>query len=62
MSQLIECFYGSTSLELISINELKTSLKSNVIISLGEMIKSLGKQTKKDKKGSTLEENWKTST
>ena len=44
---------------MISIVDNKTSLKSNVIISLGEMIRSLGKPKKKDIKE---DKNWKTST
>lgn len=57
LSQILESFQGSQSLEMISIVDNKSSLKSNVVISLGEMIKSLGKGKKKE-----AEKNWKTST
>ena len=44
---------------MVSIIDNKSSLKSNVIISLGEMFRSLGKQKKKD---NNEDKNWKTST
>ena len=39
--QLLESFHGSSNLEMIEINGNKSSIKSNVILSLSELIKSI---------------------
>ena len=39
--QLLESFHGSSNLELIEINGNKSSIKSNVILGLSELIKSM---------------------
>ena len=39
--QLLESFHGSSNLEMIEINGNKSSIKSNVILSLAELIKSM---------------------
>lgn len=39
--QLLESFHGSPNLEMIEINGNKSSIKSNVILSLCELIKSI---------------------
>jgi hypothetical protein len=40
MTQLLECFYECKSLQGLQILDYKSSLKSNVVISIGEMINS----------------------
>lgn len=47
-SQILESFYGSKNLEVVQIIENKSSLKSNVIISIGELAKSVSFKSKKN--------------